>query len=159
MNTSKYFFQTLVVVIVSGLSFLAFKTFLPKKLFAESTFSSKNVVVDSLLLEAIAEDEGATVEDSIPVGCLCGRTELHDPDQLHNSGGTAAGRRSAERDRAVLQRIGVGQRPLAGAQLLDKADLEPGHALIAIMHRLPVGGRGLRGQPLPVPAGWPCRYP
>jgi hypothetical protein len=57
MNTSKYFFQTLVVVIVSGLSFLAFKTFLPKKLFAESKLDSKNVVVDSLLLEAIAEDE------------------------------------------------------------------------------------------------------
>lgn len=65
MNTSKYFFQTLVVVIVSGLSFLAFKTFLPKKLFAESKLDSKNVVVDSLLLEAIAEDEGAIVEDSM----------------------------------------------------------------------------------------------
>ena len=65
MNTSKYFFQTLIVVIVSGLSFLAFKTFLPKKLFAESKLDSKNVVVDSLLLEAIAEDEGATVEDSM----------------------------------------------------------------------------------------------
>ncbi len=65
MNTSKYFFQTLIVVIVSGLSFLAFKTFLPKKLFTESTFSSKNVVVDSLLLEAIAEDEGEVVDDSM----------------------------------------------------------------------------------------------
>ena len=65
MNTSKYFFQTLIVVIVSGLSFLAFKTFLPKKLFAESKLDSKNVVVDSLLLEAIAEDEDATVEDSM----------------------------------------------------------------------------------------------
>ena len=65
MNTSKYFFQTLIVVIVSGLSFLAFKTFLPKKLFTESTFNSKNVVVDSLLLEAIAEDEGEVAEDSM----------------------------------------------------------------------------------------------
>lgn len=65
MNTSKYFFQTLIVVIVSGLSFLAFKTFLPKKLFTESKLDSKNVVVDSLLLEAIAEDEGEVVEDSM----------------------------------------------------------------------------------------------
>lgn len=65
MNTSKYFFQTLLVVIVSGLSFLAFKTFLPKKLLSQDTFSSKNVVVDSLLLEAIAEDEGVTSEDSL----------------------------------------------------------------------------------------------
>ncbi len=65
MNTSKYFFQTLIVVIVSGLSFLAFKTFLPKKLFTETKLDSKNVVVDSLLLEAIAEDEGEVVEDSM----------------------------------------------------------------------------------------------
>lgn len=65
MNTSKYFFQTLIVVIVSGLSFLAFKTFLPKKLFTESKLDSKNVVVDSLLLEAIAEDEGEVAEDSM----------------------------------------------------------------------------------------------
>ena len=65
MNTSKYFFQTLIVVIVSGLSFLAFKTFLPKKLLSQDTLSSKNVVVDSLLLEAIAEDEGVTSEDSM----------------------------------------------------------------------------------------------
>ncbi|OGS62668.1 MAG: hypothetical protein A2X07_09720 [Flavobacteria bacterium GWF1_32_7] len=50
---------------VSGLSFLAFKTLLPKKLFTESTFNSKNVVVDSLLLEAIAEDEGDVAEDSM----------------------------------------------------------------------------------------------
>nr|WP_153200997.1 hypothetical protein [Flavobacterium sp. LMO8] len=47
------------------MSFLAFKTFLPKKLFAESKLDSKNVVVDSLLLEAIAEDEGEVTEDSI----------------------------------------------------------------------------------------------
>lgn len=65
MNTSKYFFQTLIVVIVSGLSFLAFKTFLPKKLFTDSKLDSKNVVVDSLLLEAIAEDEGKVVEDTL----------------------------------------------------------------------------------------------
>ena len=67
MNTSKYFFQTLIVVIVSGLSFLAFKTFLPKKLFTESTFSSKNVVVDSLLLEAIAEDGNIKSDDTLSI--------------------------------------------------------------------------------------------
>ena len=65
MNTSKYFFQTLIVVIVSGLSFLAFKTFLPKKLFSEDIASSKNIVVDSLLLEAIAEDGDLKSEDTL----------------------------------------------------------------------------------------------
>ncbi|MCL9769794.1 hypothetical protein NAT47_05135 [Flavobacterium sp. HXWNR69] len=65
MNTSKYFFQTLIVVIVSGFSFLIFKTILPKKLFTEDKLDSKNVVVDSLLLEALAEDGGTVVEDSM----------------------------------------------------------------------------------------------
>ncbi len=65
MNTSKYFFQSLAVVVVSTLSFLAFKTFLPKKLFSESTFSSKNIVVDSLLLEAIAEDGDLKSDDTL----------------------------------------------------------------------------------------------
>ena len=67
MNTSKYFFQTLIVVIVSGLSFLAFKTLLPKKLFTESTFNSKNVVVDSLLLEAIAEEIDALGDEFVAI--------------------------------------------------------------------------------------------
>ncbi len=63
MNTSKYFIQALIVVIFSTISFVVFKTFLPKKIFPETT-NSKNVVVDSLLLEAIAEDKGEVVEDS-----------------------------------------------------------------------------------------------
>ena len=65
MNTSKYFFQSLAVVVVSTLSFLAFKTFLPKKLFSEDIASSKNIVVDSLLLEAIAEDGDLKSEDTL----------------------------------------------------------------------------------------------
>ena len=65
MNTSKYFFQSLAVVVISILSFLAFKTFLPKKLFSESTFSSKNIVVDSLMLEAIAEANAENSEDTL----------------------------------------------------------------------------------------------
>lgn len=65
MNTSKYFFQSLVVVAVSTVSFLAFKTFLPKKLFSEALASSKNIVVDSLLLEAIAEDGDLKSEDTL----------------------------------------------------------------------------------------------
>jgi len=65
VNTSKYFFQSLAVVVVSTLSFLAFKTFLPKKLFSEDIASSKNIVVDSLLLEAIAEDGDLKSEDTL----------------------------------------------------------------------------------------------
>lgn len=65
MNTSKYFIQALIVVVLSTLSFLAFKSFLPKKIFPESAVSSKNVVVDSLLLEAIAADGAVKEKDTL----------------------------------------------------------------------------------------------
>lgn len=65
MNTSKYFIQALIVVVFSTLSFLAFKTFLPKKIFPESTANSKNIVVDSLLLEALAEDGAIKEKDTL----------------------------------------------------------------------------------------------
>lgn len=65
MNPSKYFYQTIVVIVISICSFLFFKTFLPKKIFTESKLNSKNVVVDSLLLEAIAEDSKIKIKDTI----------------------------------------------------------------------------------------------
>lgn len=65
MNTSKYFIQALLVVVLSTLSFIVFKEFLPKKIFPESTVNSKNVVVDSLLLEAIAEDGALKEKDTL----------------------------------------------------------------------------------------------
>ena len=65
MNTSKYFIQALLVVVFSTLSFIVFKEFLPKKIFPESTVNSKNVVVDSLLLEAIAEEGTIKEKDTL----------------------------------------------------------------------------------------------
>ena len=52
-----YFFQTLVVICISALCFLLFKEVLPKRIFSEAKPSAKNVVVDSILLEALALDE------------------------------------------------------------------------------------------------------
>ena len=65
MNSSKYFIQALLVVVFSTLSFIVFKEFLPKKIFPESTVNSKNVVVDSLLLEAIAEEGALKEKDTL----------------------------------------------------------------------------------------------
>ena len=63
---ASYFFQTLAVIFISALGFLFFKEVLPKRIFSESTISSKNVVVDSLLLESIAlEEEIKTDEKTI----------------------------------------------------------------------------------------------
>ena len=65
MNTSKYFIQALLVVVLSTLSFIVFKEFLPKKIFPDSSASSKNRVVDSLLLEAIAKDGSIKEKDTL----------------------------------------------------------------------------------------------
>lgn len=66
MNQNKsYFVQSLTIFAVSIAAFLVFKSFLPKKLFSESTVNSKNVVIDSLLLEAIEEDKDATEGDTL----------------------------------------------------------------------------------------------
>lgn len=56
MNNNKtYFFQTWIIVLIAIVSFIGFKSFLPKKLFPETSNSGKNTVVDSLMLDAIAE--------------------------------------------------------------------------------------------------------
>ena len=66
MNTSKsYFFQSWIIVVVAIVSFIVFKSFLPKKLFPESTVSGKNVVVDSLLLEAVSEANQGEEKDTL----------------------------------------------------------------------------------------------
>ena len=65
MNTSKYFIQALLVVVFSTLFFIVFKEFLPKKNFPDSSASSKNRVVDSLLLEAIAKDGSIKEKDTL----------------------------------------------------------------------------------------------
>ena len=65
MNTSKYFIQALLVVVFSTLFFIVFKEFLPKKIFPDSSASSKNRVVDSLLLEALAKDGTIKEKDTL----------------------------------------------------------------------------------------------
>ena len=66
MNQPKtYFFQSLTIIAISIVAFIAFKSFLPKKLFTEKPGSSKNVVIDSMLLEAIEKDAHQNEEDTI----------------------------------------------------------------------------------------------
>ncbi|NBL64484.1 hypothetical protein GV828_04630 [Flavobacterium sp. NST-5] len=52
MNKS-YFFQSFLIVLLATAAFIGFKQFLPKKLFPENTANAKNVLIDSLLLEAV----------------------------------------------------------------------------------------------------------
>ena len=66
MNQNKsYFFQSWLIVVIAIASFIGFKSFLPKKLFPDTTANSKNVVVDSLMLEAVAESGNLSEEDTL----------------------------------------------------------------------------------------------
>lgn len=52
-----YFIQTLAVIIISAVCFVLMKEVLPKRIFSEAKSSTKNVVVDSILLEAVTLEE------------------------------------------------------------------------------------------------------
>jgi lysophospholipase L1-like esterase len=65
MNTSKYFFQAFVVTVLAAVSFIGFKSVLPKKIFSETGLPSKNVVVDSLLLDALNDADAEVTNDTI----------------------------------------------------------------------------------------------
>lgn len=57
MQSGKVFFQTFLLLTLSAVMFLFLKSWLPQKLFAEKPTITKNVVIDSLLLEAIEEEK------------------------------------------------------------------------------------------------------
>lgn len=61
-QNKSYFFQSFAIVVISIVSLLVFQDFLPKKIFTETPLATKNVVVDSLALEAVAEGEGGDGE-------------------------------------------------------------------------------------------------
>ena len=66
MSTSKsYFFKSLFALLLATVSFLIFKNFLPKRIFNDSSSLNENMVVDSLLLEAVAEAENEDVKDTL----------------------------------------------------------------------------------------------
>ncbi len=64
MNQNKpYYFQSFAIIVLSIVSLVAFMQFLPRKIFTETPAASKNVVVDSLALEAVAEGENVPAEN------------------------------------------------------------------------------------------------
>lgn len=64
MNSTKsYFFQSFLIVLLSALFFVLGKDFLPKKIFSEKAGTTKNVLIDSMLIDAFeAEKEGKQAE-------------------------------------------------------------------------------------------------
>ncbi|WP_317125333.1 hypothetical protein [Flavobacterium anhuiense] len=65
MNTKSYFFQSFAIVALALVAFIGFKQILPDKIFSESKLDSKNILIDSLLLESVAEDSLSIDKDSI----------------------------------------------------------------------------------------------
>lgn len=65
MKTNSYFFQSFAIVLLAAGTFIGFKQFLPKKIFSEGAPNSKNVLIDSMLLDAVAKDVKATAKDTL----------------------------------------------------------------------------------------------
>jgi lysophospholipase L1-like esterase len=65
VNTKSYFFQSFAIVALAFVAFIGFKQILPNKIFSDSKLDSKNVLIDSLLLESVAKDSLSSEDDSI----------------------------------------------------------------------------------------------
>jgi lysophospholipase L1-like esterase len=65
VNTKSYFFQSFAIVALAFIAFIGFKQILPDKIFSDSKIDSKNILIDSLLLESVANDSLSADEDSI----------------------------------------------------------------------------------------------
>ncbi|WP_264534983.1 SGNH/GDSL hydrolase family protein [Flavobacterium sp. N1736] len=65
MNTKSYFFQSFAIVALAFIAFIGFKQILPNKIFPDSKVDPKSVLIDSLLLESVANDSLSGESDSI----------------------------------------------------------------------------------------------
>jgi len=65
VKTNSYFFQSFAIVLLAAVAFIGFKQFLPKKIFSESAPNSKNVLIDSMLLDAVAKDVKSAAKDTL----------------------------------------------------------------------------------------------
>lgn len=62
MKPTSYFFKTFLALVIALVTFFTFKELLPKKLFSEKKVTA-NVVIDSLLLEAVSEAKHTVIEE------------------------------------------------------------------------------------------------
>jgi lysophospholipase L1-like esterase len=65
VNTKSYFFQSFAIVALAFIAFIGFKQVLPDKIFSDSKIDSKNVLIDSMLLESVANDSLSLESDSV----------------------------------------------------------------------------------------------
>ncbi len=61
-NNKPYFLQSFLIILLSAVLFIGLKDFLPKKIFSEKSNNSKNILIDSMLIDAFeAEKEDTTI--------------------------------------------------------------------------------------------------
>jgi hypothetical protein len=66
LNNKTYFFQSFLIILLSAIFFLGIKEVLPKKIFSEKAGTTKNVLIDSMLIDAFeAEKDVATIGDTL----------------------------------------------------------------------------------------------
>lgn len=64
METNKsYFFQSFLIVLLSAVFFLGVKKVLPKKIFSEKAGTTKNVLIDSMLIDAFEAEKETSKAD------------------------------------------------------------------------------------------------
>lgn len=68
MNTKSYFFQSFLIIVLSAVFFLGIKEVLPKKIFSEKAGTTKNVLIDSMLIDAFDAEKGIDEEGNASVG-------------------------------------------------------------------------------------------
>lgn len=60
-----YFFQSFAIIVIAIVALIGFRQILPKKIFTETTNNTKNVVVDSMMLEAVQEKDAPVEKDTL----------------------------------------------------------------------------------------------
>jgi lysophospholipase L1-like esterase len=63
LNTKSYFFQSFIIVLLAAVFFVFGKQYLPKKIFSEKAGSTKNVLIDSMLIEAFEAEKEENVAE------------------------------------------------------------------------------------------------
>ena len=60
-----YYLQSFAIIVISIVALIGFKQFLPRKIFTETSVTTKNVVIDSMLLEAVQAENAPAEKDTL----------------------------------------------------------------------------------------------
>lgn len=60
-----YYLQSFAIIVISVVALIGFKQFLPRKIFTETSVTTKNVVIDSMLLEAVQAENAPAEKDTL----------------------------------------------------------------------------------------------